>query len=323
MTETKPLTEKYRPKTLSDVVGQEDTISTLKTWVERFKDKTFQFPNMLFYGPPGTGKTSAAKAFVNDLFGGAAGSSVLELNASMDRTLSIIRGRVKDFAGTASMYGINIIVMDEADNLAHDTQPALRRVMEQYNTSTRFILIANDIEGIIEPLQSRCAKFHFNKLNIEKLSGYMNKIALSEGLNIEQDAMSRILELADGKPRDLLQILSILSTQPIINRESIEKIAKSYGVAKWESLYRSIFTNPLASDIILIDLLEKDGIKPNDILEGIFELLVKDNSENIMKIKPAILTKLAEYDFRLAMRGSPKLQLRCLCWSIYYAARKV
>jgi len=323
MTETKPLTEKYRPKTLSDVMGQDDTISTLKTWVEKFKSKTFQFPNMLFYGPPGTGKTSAAKAFVGDLFGKDVGSSVLELNASMDRGIPVIRGRVKEFAGTASMYGINIIILDEADNITSEGQGALRRTMEQYSSSARFILIANDIDGIIEPLQSRCAKFFFNKLNIEKLSGFMNKIALAENLNIEKEAMTRILELSNGKPRDLLQILSILSTQPIINRESVEKISKSYTSAKWESLYRSIFTNPLASDTIIIELVDKDGIKPIDILEGILELLINDQSENIIKIKPSLFIKLAEFDYRIAMRGNPKLQLRCLCWAMYYAARKV
>jgi DNA polymerase III delta prime subunit len=322
MPETKPLTEKYRPKTLSDVMGQDDTIATLTSWVEKFKNKTFQFPNMLFYGPPGTGKTSAAKAFVNDLFG-TGWTSVLELNASVDRTLSVIRGRVKDFAGTASMNGVNVIIMDEADHMAPDTQPALRRVMEQYNTSTRFILIANDINGIIEPLQSRCAKFQFNILDIEKLSGYMNKIALAEGLNIEKEAMTRILNLSGGKPRDLLQILSILSTYPIINLESVEKISKSYGPAKWESLYRNIFTNPLSTDTIIIESVDKDGIRPIDILEGILELLIKDQTENIVRIKPSLFVKLAEFDYRIAMRGSPKLQLRCLCWAMYYAARKV
>jgi len=322
--ENKPLTEKYRPTTLSEVIGQQHNINVLKGWVEQFKAGKTNFPNMLFYGPPGTGKTSAAKAFAREILGDSYPMGLMELNASEERTLGTVRGKIKDFAQSSPFGKINLLIYDEADHTARDTQPALRRIMEQYNSTTRFILIANDLEGIINPLRSRCAPFNFGSVDDEELVPYARKICTAEEIPIEDALIPKVVELADGKPRNVLQILSILSTQTIVTKEVIDKLIKNQTKAIWESLFRGIFSNPLSADVKVIELLDKEGIRPRTILEQLMEQLIKNEDPTINKIAAHLFVKIAEYDFRIAFQGtSPRLQIRSLVWAFYHAHKGV
>merc|ERR1711998_352617 len=182
-----PWTEKYRPKTMADVSHQDEVVSTLKGCLDGGS-----FPHLLFYGPPGTGKTSTALAIARDLFGDQFKTRVLELNASDERGISIVRGKIKEFARTAvnsTGPGFKIIILDEADAMTPDAQSAMRRTMEEYSKVTRFAIICNYVTRIIEPLASRCAKFRFKPVGDGPLRERLVHICEQEGVNCDADAI--------------------------------------------------------------------------------------------------------------------------------------
>jgi len=315
----KPLTEKLRPSTLSEVVGQEMNITVLKGLVAKFKDNTFQFPNLFFFGPPGTGKTSTARAFVNEILGPKR-YGCMELNASDDRKIEVVRTRIKEFCSSMPMNSINIVILDEAEKMTSDAQTALKAVIEEHNGTTRFIIISNEPEGVIEPIRSRCSPMFFGKLSEELMESYIRRVAVDEKINIEDDAYKDIVLAVDGKPRDALNFLSQLVTIPLVTRDVVKKISKDSSTIQWDAIYRGLSTNPMTTDKKVVELMEKDGI---DAREIVYQLLAKllDDSEIPEKVKPALISKIAEYDFRLALRGTPRIQIRCMVWSFYHAIK--
>src|SRR3990167_7094207 len=180
-----PWVEKYRPKKLEEVVGHKDIIPRLSSYV-----RTKNLPNMLFSGRAGVGKTSAAVALAKELFGESFNQNFLELNASDERGIDVVRNTIKDFARTLAFdAGFKIIFLDESDALTHDAQQALRRTMEKYTKTCRFILSCNYSSRIIEPIQSRCVVFRFRPLNPKDVEGKLDEIAKNEGIKVEQKAI--------------------------------------------------------------------------------------------------------------------------------------
>ncbi|KAL2262856.1 hypothetical protein VTK26DRAFT_9243 [Humicola hyalothermophila] len=212
-----PWVEKYRPKTLSDVAAQDHTITVLQRTLQ-----ASNLPHMLFYGPPGTGKTSTILALAKELFGPELMKSrVLELNASDERGISIVRERVKDFARTqltnppaGAAYRnrypcppFKIVVLDEADSMTQDAQSALRRTMETYSKITRFCLICNYVTRIIDPLASRCSKFRFKSLDQGNARRRLEEIAQLEGVELEDGAVDALIRCSDGDLRKAITFL--------------------------------------------------------------------------------------------------------------------
>ncbi|KAK3330389.1 P-loop containing nucleoside triphosphate hydrolase protein [Apodospora peruviana] len=210
-----PWVEKYRPKTLSDVTAQDHTITVLQRTLQ-----ASNLPHMLFYGPPGTGKTSTILALAKELYGPELMKSrVLELNASDERGISIVREKVKDFArmqltnpppGYKSRYPcppFKIIILDEADSMTQDAQSALRRTMETYSKITRFCLICNYVTRIIDPLASRCSKFRFKSLDQGNAKRRLEEIAQLEGVGLEDGAVDALIRSSEGDLRKAITFL--------------------------------------------------------------------------------------------------------------------
>ncbi|KAM7222337.1 P-loop containing nucleoside triphosphate hydrolase protein [Rhypophila decipiens] len=210
-----PWVEKYRPKTLSDVTAQDHTITVLQRTLQ-----ATNLPHMLFYGPPGTGKTSTILALAKELYGPELMKSrVLELNASDERGISIVREKVKNFArmqltnppaGYKSRFPcppFKIIILDEADSMTQDAQSALRRTMETYSKITRFCLICNYVTRIIDPLASRCSKFRFKSLDQGNARKRLEEIAKLEGVGLEDGAVDALIKSSDGDLRKAITFL--------------------------------------------------------------------------------------------------------------------
>ncbi|KAK3675833.1 Subunit of heteropentameric Replication factor C (RF-C) [Recurvomyces mirabilis] len=215
-----PWVEKYRPKSLDDVTAQDHTVTVLRRTLQ-----SANLPHMLFYGPPGTGKTSTVLALAKQLYGPELiKSRVLELNASDERGISIVREKVKDFARMqlsnppAGPAGeeyrkkypcppYKIIVLDEADSMTQDAQSALRRTMETYSKITRFCLICNYVTRIIDPLASRCSKFRFKSLDEVNAGKRLQDIAKLENVPLEDGVVDTLLRCSEGDLRKAITFL--------------------------------------------------------------------------------------------------------------------
>ena len=196
------LSEKYRPKTLDDIIGQDDNIKKIRGILE--SDGT---ANFLFYGPAGTGKTSTAKAIANDF-----DFELFDFNASDERGIDFIRNKVKEISQTGSINGkYKLLFLDEADNLSRDAQPALRRIMEDYFKNNIFILSVNDRGGVIEPLISRCVEFNFKKLSKENMGKIVDIVASGEGLTINDETRTKIYNIANGDGRKVMELIKTIA----------------------------------------------------------------------------------------------------------------
>ncbi|KAK0503101.1 P-loop containing nucleoside triphosphate hydrolase protein [Armillaria luteobubalina] len=239
--ELQPWVEKYRPKTIDDVSAQEHTVAVLRKTLT-----STNLPHMLFYGPPGTGKTSTILALARQLFGPENfRNRVLELNASDERGISIVRDKIKNFARqtpraqTISSDGkeypcppYKIVILDEADSMTQDAQGALRRIMETYARITRFCLVCNYVTRIIEPLASRCSKFRFTSLDNQSSSSRLMHIATSEHITVDPSVVEALIRASSGDLRraiTYLQSASRLSSSTIpptpITPRDVQEIA--------------------------------------------------------------------------------------------------
>lgn len=189
--QTQPWSEKYRPSKLEDIADQQHVVQALRKQII-----STNLPHLILWGPAGTGKTSTIRAFTLDLYGAElVASRVLELNASHECGIDVIRKKVKRFAQVAVDAGqkppYKLIILDEADSLTPDAQSALRRTMEQYSKVTRFVIICNYVSKIIEPIASRCAKFRYKPLTsdvaLARLQGRTRSNNTGSGRNCPKD----------------------------------------------------------------------------------------------------------------------------------------
>src|SRR6056297_268428 len=195
--------EKYRPESLDDVMGHEDIVGRLQSYVSRN-----DLSHMLFSGPAGTGKTTSATAIARELYGEDWRENFLELNASDERGIDVVRDRIKNFARTSfGGYDYRIIFLDEADALTSDAQSALRRTMEQFSNNVRFILSCNYSSQIIDPIQSRCTVFRFSPLGDEAVAAQVREIASAEGIELTDDGVEALVYAANGDMRKAINAL--------------------------------------------------------------------------------------------------------------------
>jgi len=301
--------EKYRPKILSEVVGQDAIIERLKAYV-----KTKNVPHLMFAGPAGTGKTTSALALAKELYGDTWKQNFIELNASDERGIGIIRGKIKNFARTAPIgkADFKIIFLDEADSLTSDAQSALRRTMEKHTRICRFILSVNYSSKIIEPIQSRCTVFRYSPIKEDDVKKFMRKIATNEKLQITDDGLETLIFISRG---DLRKAINILQVGASVNKKiTAELLYATSATAKPEDVKNLINTalggNFMAARNQLYDLLIKYGLSGEDIIkqihQSIFDLSIPDDS----KVK--LIEKAGEIEFRLIEGSNAHIQLEAL-----------
>jgi replication factor C small subunit len=291
------LAEKYRPKRLDDVVGQDHVVKALKELVQRGPP----LPHMLFFGPPGCGKTSTAYALANEL-----NVPIVELNASDERGIITIREKVKRLAQTA---GYRIILLDEADRMTDEAQHALRRIMEK--THVTFILTANEDWKIIDPLKSRCVNFRFNKLPFQDMAKIIVKIFKEEGVKIEltqdvKDALTLLLDYVNGDLRRAINMIeAIITTNKTLTIETIKAIIPP-SLAQ-EALQLAINGNWEQALKRLEDAYIQSKLEPQITIENLYKAIDKLNAPIHVKLK--LYDKLAETERGIKIGCNPLIQL--------------
>lgn len=315
-----PWTEKYRPKSLSEVVGQEETVKSLKAFV-----KSGNMPNMLFSGPPGIGKTTATLALAHDLYGDRIEGNLLELNASDERGIGIVRGKIKDFARSVSIGGkvpFKLIFLDEADALTPDAQHALRRTMEMYSPVTRFILSCNYSSKIIEPVQSRCAVFRFLPLKENQVHEMIKTIAEREGLEVEKGAEEAISYVSEGDMRKAINALQGAAIHSkTITEEVIYKISSRARPREIREMVDAAYGGSfLDARKMLLDLSTQYGLSGSDIILQIYRETA--NLEIPEKKKVLLVDRIGEYDFRLVEGANEHIQIEALLAQIMLLGMK-
>ncbi len=297
--------EKYRPQKLDEIIGQEEIIKRLKAFL------TKGLPHLLFAGPPGCGKTTAAIAIAHELYGSNWHANYLELNASDERGIDVVRHKIKDFARTkpiAAQY--KIICLDEGDSLTNEAQHALRRTMERYSETTRFIIIANYSSKIIDPIQSRCAIFRFKPLQQEIAVKQLQAIAQKENLKVDSEAVNIIMHLAQNDMRRAINILQSTAASGNITEQSVyETTAAAPPKVVSEMLQFALIGNFTASRSLLLKLIDT-GIPGEEILKEIGKQAFMLQMPDIKKV--SLIEKVGEYEYRIASGGSPQIQIEAL-----------
>jgi len=300
-------TEKYRPRMLSEVIDQKHVAERLKAWV-----KTGNIPNMLFAGPAGVGKTTMAMCLARDLFGSHWRENFSEFNASDERGIDIVRGKIKDYAMMKPLGAdFKIVFLDEADALTPEAQQALRRTIERFSSVCRFIFSCNYSGRVIEPIQSRCAVFRFHGFSKEHVGEYLERIVKGEKLHIDDDAIDAVFEVSGGDMRKATNILQTAAAMGKITREVVYEVvsqAKPGDVAKMLSL--AVGGKFTEARKLLLDMLFKQGLSGDDVIREIhrqlFSLDIKDSE------RARLLEKTGEFEFRLNQGGSDDIQLEAL-----------
>ncbi|MFC7324908.1 replication factor C small subunit [Halorubrum rutilum] len=304
--------EKYRPQSLDDIHGQEEIVERLESYIEQD-----DIPHLLFGGPAGTGKTTAATAIARQVYGEDNWrGNFLELNASDQRGIDVVRDRIKGFARSSFGGDFRIVFLDEADSLTDDAQSALRRTMEQFSDNTRFILSCNYSSKIIDPIQSRCAVFRFSPLSDAAVAAQTREIAAAEGIEVTDEGVDALVYAADGDMRRAINSLQAAATTgDVVDEEAVYAITAT---ARPEEI-ESMVTNALEGDFsraraTLDTLLTETGMAGGDVIDQLHRSVWEfDLSE---REAVALMERIGEADYRIAEGANEQVQLESLLASL-------
>ncbi len=302
-------TEKYRPRSLNKMVDQKEIVERLASFV-----KARNTPHCIFAGPPGTGKTTAALCLAHDLYGESYREHLMELNASDERGINVVRETVKTYARIRSIGEIpfKIMILDEADNMTRDAQQALRRTMERFTETCRFILIANYSGKIIEPIQSRCAPFRFSYLKREDHDAHLREISNQEGVQLTDAGLDAIYDAFGG---DLRRAINSLQAAASLGRSIDDETVYSVIGRANPIDVQTMITTAMKGDFVgarkqLRDMILKYGVAGSDIIRQIHIEIFRSQLPEDWKVKLADV--VGEIDFRLTQGADEEVQLSAL-----------
>jgi len=309
MVEFEVWAEKYRPESLKDVINQTHVTERLKAFV-----KGKNVPHCLFAGTAGTGKTTCGLAMAYDLYGKNWRANVLETNASDERGIDVVRHKIKDFSRMKAIGNVpyKLVILDEADALTRDAQQALRRTMENFTRTARFVLICNYSSRIIDPIQSRAAIFRFKPLSEGDQKKFVDRIVKGEKLKISKSGIEGVLALAEG---DLRRVANLLQASASLKKNITEDVVyEAASMAKpkdVEDMLKLVMKGNFKdarkklNEMILIQ-----GLAAEDIIKEIHRQIYNLNISEEDKVK--LVDKTGEYDFRITEGGSDLIQLEAL-----------
>lgn len=304
-----PWVEKYRPSNLDDVFGQEEIISTVRKFVHEGR-----LPHLLFYGPPGTGKTSTITALAKEIYGPNYKNMVLELNASDDRGIEVVRNRIKEFASTMQIFsrGFKLIILDEADAMTSVAQNSLRRIIERYTKNTRFCILANYSHKLNPALISRCTRFRFQPLSENAVRDQIKYVIEKESLNMSMKAEEALLKLSKGDMRRALNVLqackaALDSANDEIDEKMIYECVGAPDPEDIETILDSILQEDWTTSYLTFDRFKKTkGLALIDLVQAFVEILLGYELKSQTRI--AILKELADIEYGVSRGGNEKIQ---------------
>ncbi len=314
--------EKYRPKTLNEMVNQVEIVSRMKNFV---KDRNL--PHLLLVGPAGVGKTTSILCLARDLYGLGYQNYILELNASDERGIDVVREKVKNFARTAAIASevpFKILILDEADSLTSAAQHALRRTMEIYTRTCRFCLIGNYSENIIDPIQSRCSVFRYSPLPEEEVKKHLTLMAAKEKVNLLPEGLDAVYDASTG---DLRKAINLLQAAAATQGGEVDDIAIYSVLGKVspqrvrEMINLGIKGDFLDAREILRSLLIDEGLAAEDIIRMVYSELMRMQMPERWKVK--ISDAVGEVDFRLTQGARAEIQLSTLLAKLALASEDV
>ncbi len=311
--------EKYRPKTLEEIIGQEDITDRLRSYVSKG-----EMPHLLFTGTAGIGKTTAAVALARQFFGEDWQMNFRELNASDERGIEVVRNQIKQFART-SPFGnsaFKILFLDEADALTNDAQSALRRTMETYAQTCRFVLSCNYSSKIIDPIQSRCAIYRFRPLDKPAITKMIERISEDQKILVSEDVIDAIDYVAQG---DMRKAINALQGAAILEREitpdMIFAIAATAKPEEVKELIDLCLAGSYEKAVKTLEyLLTERGIAPLEIIGQLYQEISKRDMPGNVKVK--LIDKLGEVDFRLSEGATSDIQMEALIANFVMATRQ-
>ena len=314
--ETHIWTEKYRPKGFEEVVGQDDIIKNVRNLT-----KSLNIPHLLFAGPAGTGKSTLALIVVKELYGKSWKENYLELNASDERGIDVVRQKVKDFARTKALGNVSfkVIFLDEADALTKEAQQALRRTMENYTNTCRFIMSCNYSSKIIDPIQSRCVILRFKLLEKKDIDKRVRVIAEKEKLEITDQAIEVLYEVSDG---DFRRVINLLQASAAISPAITPELINTLSSSARPSDIKIVLEYSLSGDFPkakekLLDIMLRDSISGTDIIKSIQKEIWNLQIDPELKVR--LTEKTGEAEFRMVEGSDEFIQLEALLASFVLA----
>ena len=306
MNNTDPWVEKYRPKSIEDIIHHKNILITLKKLINNKK-----FPHTLFFGQPGTGKTSTIIACAREIYGPNYKNMILELNGSDDRGIKVIREQIKEFSEYNQLFckGVKIVVLDEADSMTYDAQFALRRVIENYTHNTRFCLICNYISKIVPALQSRCITFRFSNIENNNALKKLKEISDIENIKYDDKGLKTITKVCEGDMRKCINLLqSIAMSRKEINDDNVYKYSGEPNDKIFKKLVDYLLKKSLSDSYrYLYNLKNTYNISLLDILKNITPYILEKNISNI-KLKDLIID-LASIEYNMGNNGNEDIQI--------------